>query len=517
VLRCARLAAVWAVAVPLACVAQQPVPVQPSVLMRGDLTVWMARRGTAAERAHSATNKVAATLGPPKNIVEKTPSELGQAASDVGQTASSYGTASSNVGQNASDTGQTAGSYGQTAGGFGQASSDVGQTAGSYGTTAGNFGESLSDASAPPPQMKGEVRDPLRDRIAADMRSAYPALQMHFREVLEVDVADLLAQTRGSAAYPDVIVDAEMPGNLLPDGVGLMMLGLPVEERDASLDHGLYMQAQDAVILTRAPHPAQARAFVTWLRDAPTCGYICPVVQLKGSTEQTGNLAVEAVARILGGGTLGAIADADAAQFSGGAAQMLALAGMRPRGNMRGQQLQIDVLSLAQNEHIAMAAVRGIVTSPDSFGAVHAQVVLRKDDKGVWKVLQVQPNMWPGQLGQAMQTMRRYVMGPQSKDKALGISQAAPPDGDNRPAQPDLWWDNKGGAALQVVEWQWHTALGWSSTGTLMVPDDNPHLTTRVTAVFATQQGQYQWRVWSVASDGTMDLSPWRKLNIVGK
>ena len=38
--------------------------------------------------------------------------------------------------------------------------------------------------------------------------------------------------------------------------------------------------------------------------------------------------------------------------------------------------------------------------------------------------------------------------------RLLGISQAAPRDGDTRSAPAELWWDNLGGASMQVVEWQ---------------------------------------------------------------
>jgi len=96
--------------------------------------------------------------------------------------------------------------------------------------------------------------------------------------------------------------------------------------------------------------------------------------------------------------------------------------------------------------------------------------------------------------------------------KPKGISQAAPPDGDRRSAEPELWWDNLGGATLQVVEWQ--TGAG-PVTNLFFVPDTGSRLRTGVVARFARDQRQYRWRVWSVGPDGTIVVSPWRTLNIV--
>ncbi|MDR3734223.1 MAG: hypothetical protein P4L10_01660, partial [Acidobacteriaceae bacterium] len=182
-------------------------------------------------------------------------------------------------------------------------------------------------------------------------------------------------------------------------------------------------------------------------------------------------------------------------------------------------QVQIDVLHADANERMAVVELRGVVSAVNAFGVVHGQVILQRDQKGQWKVLQISPNMWPGELDAAQSALRRYAVkvGPDAVAKVLGISQAAPVDGDNRPAQPDLWWDNKGGATLQVVEWQRNMANGWTSSGLMLVPDTNPKATTRVTATFAKQVAKYRWRVWSVGTGGVIVLSPWRTLNITGQ
>jgi hypothetical protein len=99
--------------------------------------------------------------------------------------------------------------------------------------------------------------------------------------------------------------------------------------------------------------------------------------------------------------------------------------------------------------------------------------------------------------------------------KVLGISQAAPVDGETRTAQPELWWDNLGGATLQIVEWQQGAPNNWSVSNLYFVPDNRERLRTRVAARFALG-GQYRWRVWSVGPGGIVVLSPWRTMTIVG-
>lgn len=496
---------------------------QMAPLAQGRLTIWLVRAATPAEKGHLDALRVAAHAGPPKTIVEVTPSELGHASSDVGQTAGSYGQTASSMGQTASSTGQTAGSYGQTAGSFGQASSDVGQTAGSYGQTAGSFGESLSDANRPATpagQPASEQLNPVRYELAAALRSAYPALDVRFRVVLREELNDKLAAVQGTAEYPDVLIGVVLQSQ--PLASTLVVLGLPgtLDAQDTSHDRGVYYDARVAVMLVRAPHAANARAFVTWLRDGELCVGLCNAAKLRPEAMQPAAVAVNALGSVLQGGSLHAAADDAAAEFSGPVAQWMALAPasswpLKVRGAL---QLQADVLNANANERLAVVELRGIVSAQDAFGVVHAQVILRKDQKGQWKVLQISPNMWPEELRTAQNVLRTYAAKtePDKVEKVLGISQAAPVDGDNRPSQPDLWWDNNGGATLQVVEWQRNLPNGWTSSSLMLVPDTNPHLTTRVTATFAKPAGQYRWRVWSVGAGGVIVLSPWRTLNITG-
>jgi hypothetical protein len=131
-------------------------------------------------------------------------------------------------------------------------------------------------------------------------------------------------------------------------------------------------------------------------------------------------------------------------------------------------------------------------------------------------VLQITPDLSSPLLHQAAGTLGEFCKPGSQLAVVAGIAQAAPPDGDTRPPSPELWWDNKGGAQLQVVEWQQGDGEdNWSGTRLFFAPDRDPHLRTRLSAEFATEQGLYRWRVWSVGNGGALVLSPWRTLNIV--
>jgi hypothetical protein len=95
--------------------------------------------------------------------------------------------------------------------------------------------------------------------------------------------------------------------------------------------------------------------------------------------------------------------------------------------------------------------------------------------------------------------------------------QAGPSDGDSKAPRPELWWDNLGGATLQIVEWQPQRGRGMPSESELyFVPDTGTRLKTSVVARFA-EQGSYRWRVWSVGAEGTIVVGTWRTLKIVAR
>jgi hypothetical protein len=80
---------------------------------------------------------------------------------------------------------------------------------------------------------------------------------------------------------------------------------------------------------------------------------------------------------------------------------------------------------------------------------------------------------------------------------------------------PQLVWDNRGGAGLQVVEWQRGEDGAWSDTRLYLVEDRNPTLRTQVMAEFADANGRYRWRVWSVGAHGDLQISAWRTFRLM--
>jgi hypothetical protein len=160
-------------------------------------------------------------------------------------------------------------------------------------------------------------------------------------------------------------------------------------------------------------------------------------------------------------------------------------------------------------------------------------VILRLNGNGQWKVLQVSPDMEASARDRAVSLLEVYAAGSaqlgyegssqlrNEGDKVLGISQATPKDGEALSPQPELWWDNLGGATLQAVEWQQGngeagTEGKWGASNLYFIADNNSRLRTRATARFAAAPGEYRWRVWSLGMGGDLVLSPWRTMKIIG-
>ena len=506
------------------CLAQTPdSPIAP--LEHGALTIWMVRPGTKAETLRLAARKiqtqVQATQVLPTTVQEQTAGSFGQPSSNVGQTAGSYGQTAGSSGRNASDTGQTASSYGTTAGSFGTAASNHGQTAGSVGQTAGSFGQTsstygqtlggvnLSVPNATPVNVP--VSTVARDELSASLKRGFSGLEVRFVDVIEEELEDKLAAVEGKPEYPDLVIASALPRGWETSGLGVAMLGLPtlLDMPDPALLSA--WQREQVDILTRAPHPERARAFVVWMRDSDP-DIAAQKKPLDKVAEGPARVAAGALGTVLAGDGLGADADPDAAKFKGGLARQLAL-GWVPPESLAGLEFKIDVTAASANDRLALVTLRVIASSPQAFGAMRAYVVLRKDDAGRWKVLQISPNVRQGVRGTAWSAMRTYTR-PGRPAKVLGVSQAAPLDGDNRPSQPELWWDNHGDAGLLAVEWQMQFGE-WTDSRMFLVPDRDPRLQTRVRADFAQTPGKYRWRVWAVGEGGVVKLSPWRELNII--
>jgi hypothetical protein len=330
---------------------------------------------------------------------------------------------------------------------------------------------------------------------------------IRYVHIVAEELREKLAAAEHSPDYPDIVIG-------LPDwwdrsGLGVMMLGLPsfleVPEPNPSLPE------VHAAILLRAPHPTTARLFVLWMRDWAGCR-LCELPNGGRPQNEPARIAVSAWGNVLQGAGLGNLADPEAAKFSAVLARRLALGQFSPE-ILDALKYQIDVTQSKANERLAVVSLRATASSPVAFGVLHALVVLRKSDSGQWRVLHISPNASAGSVQSGGDTLWPYVRVAEPV-KVVGISQAAPPDGDNRPRQPDLWWDNSGDARLLVVEWQFNDGVAWTDSRLMMVPDGGNRTQTRVSAQFATNYGAYRWRVWSVGAGGAMALSPWKRLNI---
>ena len=268
--------------------------------------------------------------------------------------------------------------------------------------------------------------------------------------------------------------------------------------------------AAEVAILANAPHPEAARAFAVWLSD----GGICRACGNEPDDWAIvpANVAVASLQSVLAGGGVGPDADADIAKQDVDAMRRAALMTLEPLDNLK---TRVDIVRAEANDRLAVVELRATVAVERAFGVLHAVVVLRRDVAGKWKVLQLTPNLSAAMQRDAASLVGQFCRDTKSPAKVLGISQAAPAEGEARSIRPDLWWDNLGGAAMQVIEWQQGYDETWSGTRMYFVPDRDPHLRTRVTADFATEAGKYRWRVWSMGNGGVVVLSPWKTLSVV--
>jgi hypothetical protein len=280
---------------------------------------------------------------------------------------------------------------------------------------------------------------------------------------------------------------------------------VPQEEAPESAYVGFKVEAS---IVRNARDPTGARDFVLWIDHKDACSDCNrpPAIAV----------AKSALFGALNGLPLGSAADREAAPFNALLAQRTALDVSAP-ALLNGLNISIEVTRVAANARFAAIALRAVVENRQAFGQVYAVAVLRTDAVGKWHVLQLTPNLQRNQQLFAWETLRSYGanVAPENVARVLGVSQAAPLDGDNREASPDLWWDNHGGASLEVVEWQRKAGDSWTISNLFFVPDDNGHLRTRVTGRFADSPGPYRWRIWSVGQGGLIVISPWWSLNIV--
>jgi hypothetical protein len=426
---------------------------------------------------------------------------------------------------------QTAGSFGQTAGSFGQTAASTGQTAGSFGgsvpsqtagstgQTAGSFGESvgtLADAAAVSNGTTATAkRDATWDRFTDEVNGSFRALDVTYKDVGIDELQARLEAATGQTDAPDVLVGTPIPAaaGAVARRHGLVTLGaVGLVPQTETLELPLNPHRPQALVLARAPHPKEARAFVLWLLEGPACA-LC-VGEDRGYPAAI-SVAKSALSIVLNGEGVGALADREMAAFDPELARESAL-GVFGSGEGLGARIDINAVRASANGRLAVVSMRAVLESRSAFGVVHALAVLRADEAGRWRVLQLTPNLLPAQQMVAWRSLVAYSQPLDSKAaEVLGVALAAPVDGDNRPPVPELWWDNKGGATLEVVEWQRRADRVWEGSTLFFVPDDTGHLQTRATGRFANAPGSYRWRVWSLGRGGAVAISGWRGFNIL--
>lgn len=437
------------------------------------------------------------------------------------QTAGSFGQAAGSFGQSAGDTGQTSGSFGQSAGNTGTAAGSVGQSAGSFGVSTGALASAAAAANGT--NAIAPKDDTALSRLKRDFdtgRSGSAGLDMTVEEVGVEELQARLDAVAGTPDAPDVLVGTPLPefwsdqNSGLLRRYGLVTLGdvAPIPQTEA----GEYAPVMpEASILVRALHPRSAREFVKWLceRNFYT-GRPGPPL----TTDPPSLLARTALRSVLSGGDVGAAADGQMAAFNPQIAQRTAL-GVYGGGLLDGLRVDIDRSIVNANDRFAVVELRAVMESKAAFGVAHAVVVLRLEETGQWRVLQLTPNLAVEQQQVAAETLSGFAARVRREEVAQvkSASLAAPEDGDNRPPAPELWWDNLGSGTLEVVEWQKKAGDSWTGSNLYFVREDAGHLRTRTTGRFADTAGLYRWRVWSLGNGGTSAISGWRSVNILGQ
>jgi hypothetical protein len=525
----------------LAQAASSGLPDALTPLRHGPLVVWFVE---AREHAPKSNLDAIAALhhATPLTYHEQTSGSFGQSASTFGENSGSYGVDSSSpsistpktaqgedapsaapngIGYRQQDSGsfgQTASSYGSgEAGNYGTASSNLGQTSGSFGTAASNYGQNAggfgnstsSIADAGTPTAKPSPTLPV-EQFMDRLRHVFPELQANIFQVEPDQLKERLTAAQGTSAYPDVLLGT-LPAvwwNNLQSEFGLAMLRPANFYQNGVTEDA--PQAEQVAILRRAPHMQVARAFALWLSE-PDAG--CPGCVQAGLSEKeqaATKVATSAMDRLLHGQPLGGDADpAMAGSLSPGVRRMLTTMGNTVAEDA---SFRVDVERASTNGSLAAVALRVVVSSGNVFGVAHPLVVLRAAKDGQWRVLQMSLNLPQFEQETVRQALMLTSPTSTSEQRAgvKGVSLASPQDGATKTPQPELVWDNNGGAGLQVVEWQRAADHGWTDARLYLVQDRNPRLQTHVIAQFADGDGRYRWRVWSVGAHGEMLISPWR-------
>lgn len=465
------------------------------------------------ERGHgSLTVWRVVAVGPPRpvSVASLSPEVRTQTAGSFGQTAGSFG-------QSAGDTGQTSGSFGQSSGSTGTSAGSVGQTAGSFGVSTGSLARAAAEANGS--KATAPKKDSASSRLNRDFDDGHSGVADLATAVEEVGVDEL--QTRldavaGTPDAPDVLVGTPLPqiwsnqNSGLVRKYGLVTLGVVslIPQTESGEEHA--PATLQASILVRAPHPRSAREFIKWLSDRDAYEMRGPI-----SVDAPSLLAKTALGSVLFGGDIGG-ADKQMAAFNPRITQQMAM-GVYGENLLNGLKIDVDKSFVRANDRFAVVELRAVMESRAAFGVAHAVVVLRVDETGQWRVLQLTPNLVVQQQQVAMKTLSGFTATIRREQvvQVASASLAAPVDGDDRSPGPELWWDNVSNGTLEIVEWQRSSGRSWTSSNMYFVPEDTGHLRTRTTARFASSPGTYRWRVWSLGTGGTVAISSWRSVNIL--
>jgi hypothetical protein len=262
---------------------------------------------------------------------------------------------------------------------------------------------------------------------------------------------------------------------------------------------------QRITLLAAAPHLQQARLLLLWASEMGGCaGCELDADKLDPSETAMARVAREAVASLARGDGLGAFADPEMAPMDSVSQEL----------GVSGDGLpKVDVINIMRNGALAVLQLRVVTSGDHAFGITHPLAVLRRQKDGTWKVLHVSLNLSTADMQAESDALSHRHTEPHGllgrSEELRGITKAAPRDGDVRPPHPQLWWDNLGGAGVQVVEWQVGQEGNWTDARLFLISDQGARLRTQVPAAFAGFAARYRWRVWSVGEDGHMVLSPW--------
>ncbi len=496
---------------------------------RTRLVVWIVSNASGPGiRARSAV--AAAQL--PTEVQSQTAGTFGRTAGSVGTNAGDVGQTSGSFGQTAGSTGKNAGDAGQTAGSFGASASATGGNAGDAGRTMAEFGVSTTDLPAAsvaanrPGTSVRPKRTPGWDEFIRDMEGLSSA-ELVFVDVFSNTLEASLAAVAGTYDAPDVLVGRPLPPAWTQmqrrgSQTGIAMVWnaawtyTPHNESER-VERPSEFRGVDAAILANAHNLQGAEALVARLYGVPQeFGHW----ETQRELSEPGKVAIRALNVMLLGGSPEAEADPEMARFKPDWFASVQNHTMRDDWTDRVRTWS-DVVDEARFGSLAILTLRGVVYGPKAFGVVHALTLLRRDAAQHWHLLQMTPNMDTKPLDDAFRLLRaaedgRAIAVLSEGTQVRGVSQAAPLDGASVTAQPQLWWDNFGGATFQVVEWQ-RDENGWMPSNLYFVPDANSRLRTQVQARFAASSGKYRWRVWSLGAGGALRLGPWRTMDVVAR